>query len=124
VEAAVEFCGEQHDIAPLLADADVFVLASRTEGLPIALLEAMAASLPVIVTSVGGMSEVLELCKCGSLVPPGQPEAFAAEIVRLAGARERLSDLGERSRRCYEQHFDPKQMTSQYLQLYQNLQSA
>ena len=71
------------DVADLLARADVFVLSSTSEGLPLSILEAMAAALPVVASSVGGVPEAVEDGETGLLVPPRDP-------VRLAAALERL----------------------------------
>lgn len=72
--------GYVNDTAAVLSASDVFVLASRVEGLPIALLEAMAIGLPVVATAVGGTPKVITERVEGHLVPPGQPEALAAAI--------------------------------------------
>lgn len=86
--------GELEDVFDLLASADVFCLSSRWEGMPLALLEAMAAGLPVVATDVGGVSEVVTPDSGGLLVPPGDPSALAAAIESAATRPE----LGGRSR--------------------------
>ena len=83
----VAFVGFRHDTAALLAGADVFVLPSLNEGLPLAVLEAMAAARPVVATAVGGTPEVVRDGETGLLVPPGDARALAAAI------RELLHDL-------------------------------
>lgn len=82
----------------LLPALDLFVLASRNEGMGRALVEAMAAGLPVAATSVGGVPEVLEEGRAGILVPPGDAEALAAAISRLAGDERLAAHLGRRAR--------------------------
>jgi len=67
------------DVAPLLKSGDIFVLSSYQEGLPLSLLEAMAASLPVVATAVGGMPEMLTP-DIGWIVEPGDPDALAKII--------------------------------------------
>lgn len=116
---AVEFCGERADVGTLLRSADVFVLSSLSEGLPISILEAMAASLPAIVTDVGGMPEVIDLSGAGTVVRAGDVAALADAIVEFAGRRNELSALGNRARACYGQYFTPEQMANQYFSLYQ-----
>jgi glycosyltransferase involved in cell wall biosynthesis len=82
------FLGYQADIEDFLGGLDVFVLPSRSEGLPLALVEAMAAGLPCVATRVGGVPEVLE-DGCGLLVPPESPSD-------LANAMEAMLDEGRR----------------------------
>ncbi len=98
------FLGYRADPIRTLVAADVFVLASRYEGLPIAMLEAMAVGLPVVATSVGGVPSIIRDGTEGRLVPAGDPEALAAELVAAldpavrsslaAGARSRAADYG------------------------------
>jgi glycosyltransferase involved in cell wall biosynthesis len=89
----VRFLGERSDVERLLPGMDVFVLASREEGIPNALLEAMAAARPAVATAVGGTPEVIEDGATGWLVPPRDPEALAAAL------ESALSDPGEAARR-------------------------
>lgn len=72
--------GNRDDVPALLAECDVFALSSIAEGMPLTLLEAMAARLPVVSTNVGGVSSVVETGKTGTLVPPGDPRALADAI--------------------------------------------
>ena len=79
----IHLLGERGDVGALLAASDVFVLASLWEGLPMALLEAMASRLPVVATTVAGSSQVIEDRRSGLLVPPGDPVALATAIGEL-----------------------------------------
>jgi len=115
----VRFWGEQSDVGSWLERADLFVMSSISEGLPISILEAMAAGLPAIVTNVGGMPEVMQMSESGAVVRAGDTEALAAAIVDFAGRRDQLATLGKRAAVCYEQHFTPQRMTADYLALYQ-----
>jgi glycosyltransferase involved in cell wall biosynthesis len=119
VQDAVQFCGERADVGTLLSDAEVFVLSSISEGLPISILEAMAAGLPTIVTDVGGMPEVVGLSGAGVVVPGGDASALARAIVQMADRRAELKELGLKARTCYREHFTPERMSEQYLDLYQ-----
>jgi len=119
IEPYVRFAGERSDVGDWLAQADLFVLSSLTEGLPISLLEAMATGLPFVVTNVGGMPEVAELSGAGTVVQPSSPEELADAIVRYAARRTELSELGRRARACYEQHFTLERMMKAYSHLYQ-----
>jgi glycosyltransferase involved in cell wall biosynthesis len=91
---AVRFLGEREDIGDLLGATDVLLAPSWEEPFGIAVGEAMLAGTPVIATSVGGPSEIIEDGVSGRLVPPRDPEPWAAAVLELArdrGARERLA---------------------------------
>jgi len=79
----VKLLGRRDDVAALLKIADVFAFPSRTEGLPNALLEAMAAARPIVTTDVPGCRDVITHAVTGVLVPPGDIDALAAAITRL-----------------------------------------
>lgn len=81
-----------------LEEADVFVLASRSEGLPVALLEAMAHGLPIVATTVGGVPDVLDADRDALLVPAGAPEGLADALVRISGDRDLRDRLGAAAR--------------------------
>ena len=72
--------GERHDVPELLAAADIFVLASRSEGAPLSILEAMAAGLPVVASDVGGVAELVADGETGLLVPAGDAAALAPPL--------------------------------------------
>jgi glycosyltransferase involved in cell wall biosynthesis len=118
LESVVRFCGERRDVGSWLRAADVFVLSSTSEGLPIAMLEAMAAGRPAIVTDVGALPELIALSGAGQTVPPGDADRLARAIVDLAARRHELASLGERAMRCYREHFTPDRMAGDYLLLY------
>jgi glycosyltransferase involved in cell wall biosynthesis len=77
----VAFLGWRHDLAAVYGDLDVVVNASRNEGTPVALIEALAAARPVVATRVGGTPDLLGEDARGRLVPPGEPEALARAVV-------------------------------------------
>src|SRR5690606_20106659 len=81
VQDDVRFLGNRSDIPRLLAAADIFVLPSLWEGLPLAVLEAMASGLPPVVTRVGGNAEIIEDGKSGLLVPPADTQALAESLM-------------------------------------------
>ncbi len=81
LDAVFLFLGQRKDIPEVLSCCDLFVLASHAEGLPNALLEAMAAGLPVVATRVGGVPEIIENGISGLLVPPGNHAALAEAIL-------------------------------------------
>ncbi|HTS61368.1 MAG TPA: glycosyltransferase [Candidatus Acidoferrales bacterium] len=120
IEQSVQFFGEQATVGDWLSRADVFVLSSVSEGLPISILEAMAAGLPAIVTDAGGMPEVLRLSGAGKVVPAGRVDLLARAIRDFASRRRNLKELGDRARSCYLQHFLPERMAAEYLSLYRS----
>lgn len=93
----VVLAGDRDDVAAVLARADVFVLSSTSEGLPLSILEAMAAGLPVVASSVGGVPEAVKDGVTGLLVPPRDPVRLAAALERLLvdpALRHRLGSHG------------------------------
>jgi glycosyltransferase involved in cell wall biosynthesis len=120
IEQSVRFFGEQGTVGDWLHRADVFVLSSVSEGLPISILEAMAAGLPAIVTDAGGMPEVLSLSRAGKVVPAGKVDLLAQAITEFSSRRRELSELGQRARCCYLEHFQPQRMAEEYLNLYRS----
>lgn len=118
LESVVRFCGERRDVGNWLRAADVFVLSSTSEGMPISMLEAMAAGLPAIVTEVGALPELVALSGAGRTVPPRSVERLAHAIVDFANRRRELAALGRRASRCYHAHFTPDRMAGEYLALY------
>jgi glycosyltransferase involved in cell wall biosynthesis len=91
--------GYQEDATRVMAGFDVFVLASRFEGLPVALMEALALGLPVVATSVGGVPSAVTDGLEGLLVPPGSPEALAGAIARLTRDPALRHEMAEAARR-------------------------
>ncbi len=100
---AVTFAGERSpdELAEDLARADVFTLASRREGLPLALLEAMAAGVPVVATDVGSVAEAVTP-DAGVVVAPDDPLALADALVRVLGDEDRRAALAAGARRRAE----------------------
>ena len=94
----VRLLGYRADVAELLRGADLFCLASEHEGLPVAVMEAEAAGLPVVATAVGGVPEAVTDGVDGTLVPPHDATALAAGILGLAQDVDRRARYGEQSR--------------------------
>ena len=101
---AARFTGARSDIADVLGAADVVVLASRSEGLPFTLLEAMALGKPVVATRVGGVPEVVEDGRSGRLVPRDDPAALASAVASVVDAPDALA-MGARGRARVEASF-------------------
>jgi glycosyltransferase involved in cell wall biosynthesis len=116
--AHVRFLGQVRDVPGLLTRAGLFVLPSLSEGVSLTLLEAMAMSLPIVTTRVGGNPEVVVDGQTGLLVPPADPAALAGALLRLwrnPGERRRF---GEAGRRRVEEHFEVRKMVARYERLY------
>jgi glycosyltransferase involved in cell wall biosynthesis len=118
VAKRTSFLGEREDVGTLLSAADVFVLSSMSEGVPVSLIEAMAAKLPFIVTNVGGMPEIAQMSGAGIVVEAGDAQTMARALVQYANKRNELPKLGEAANQCYEQHFRPESWAGAYLELY------
>jgi glycosyltransferase involved in cell wall biosynthesis len=88
---AVHFLGWRHDLPPLYADLDLLALSSRNEGTPVCLLEAMAAGVPVVALSVGGVPDLVEDRVTGRLIPPGDAGALAEAMAEVLGDRPAAS---------------------------------
>lgn len=114
----VSFLGLRDDVPRLLRGADVFVLSSAWEGLPITVLEAMAAGVPCVSTDVGGVPEVIRDGVNGYVVPPRDHEALAEKIALLATDAGQRSRLAAMARRTYEKAFTAKHMVGQTEALY------
>lgn len=109
------------DIGPFLRSLDVFVLPSRYEGLPLALLEAMATATPIVAADVGAVSEAVISGRDGLLVPPDDASALAAGIRRLLEAEEERRRLGVQAREAWRSRFTAERMQQSYVDLFTRL---
>ncbi len=100
VDGLVTFAGyrSQADVAAFLADTDVFVLPSFAEGVPVTLMEALGAAVPVVATQVGGVSELVDHGVNGYVVRPGDPEPLARALIELLDDPERRQRMGDAGR--------------------------
>ena len=107
VEGCITFPGIVHGDAKwrLLADADVFLLPSHNENMPNAVIEAMAAGLPVVCTPVGALQEMIGADEGAIFVTPGDPAGIAAALRTLAGSRPVRVEMGRTNRRTVEQRY-------------------
>jgi len=118
LEKYVIFTGFRKDTSEILTDFDVFVLPSIQEGLPIALIEAMAAGLPCVATDIPGNSEVVEDGITGFLVPPKDPVPLAQAIEKLILEKGLRENMGKRGRQRFLSNFNAKTMALKYQQSY------
>jgi glycosyltransferase involved in cell wall biosynthesis len=116
--ARVTLAGGRDDVPALLARADVFVLSSRSEGLPVSVIEAMAAGLPVVASAVGGVPELVVDGETGLLVTPGDADALASALARLVDDPELRRSFGAAARRRALEEFDLPRFRAAHVDLY------
>jgi glycosyltransferase involved in cell wall biosynthesis len=114
----IELLGERSDVPGQLASSDVFVLASNSEGMPMSVLEAMAAGLPVVASAVGGVPELVAEAETGFLVPPRDVDALAAALQRVLADPELRRSLGAAAHARASERFDVEPFRAAHLALY------
>lgn len=119
LQDTIHLLGWREDIPELLARSDLFVLPSRFEGLPNAVIEAMAAGVPSVATAVAGTPELIEHGETGWLTPPGHADALADTILGALAAD--LKVVSDAARRRAERHFSVQQMAKSFAGLYAEL---
>ncbi len=119
IEAHVRFLGLRKDVPVLLTIGDVFVQPSLSEGLSIAILEAMAAARPVVTTCVGGNPELVVDGETGLLVEPANAGALAAAVVRVLTDTAEARRLGSNALARVQSHFSIAAMVRSYETLYE-----
>ncbi len=120
LEKEIKLFGMQANVTKYLAAADVFVLPSRWEGLPIALLEAMSAGLPVIATRVEGVDEVVEEGVHGMLVQPESTEELVKAILQLSKDVAQRHQMGDAARLRVLERYTVDRMCERYLKLFEH----
>lgn len=120
----VRLLGAVDDVRPLLGAADAFALASRWEGMPNSVLEAMAAGLPVVATAVGGCPELVVDAETGLLVPPGDARALADALVSLLSDPPKARKMGQAGRARARDHFSLDGMVRANVAIYERLLSS
>ncbi|HEX4383729.1 MAG TPA: glycosyltransferase [Myxococcales bacterium] len=118
--AAVTFLGTRYDVPAVLARCDAFCLPSLAEGLPNAVMEAMAARLPVVASAVGGVPELVGP-DTGFLASPGDANSLSAQLLQLLSDPGRASALGAHGRRKIEQEFSLRRLAERHRALYDAL---
>jgi glycosyltransferase involved in cell wall biosynthesis len=117
----VQCLGDRSDVASLLAAADLFVLATRWEGLPLCILEAMRAGLPVVATDVGGVREAVTDGVTGYLTRSGDVQQMRSRVRELLGSRALLQSMGAAARARYERDFNVHNMARATWALYREV---
>lgn len=121
LEKAVWLLGERTDVTTWLSSFDIFALPSLWEGLPNALLEAMALGLPVVASAVDGVPEAVQDGVTGLLVPPRRPEALTQRLDRLACDPDLRARLGAAARAAIFERFSLPRMIGEYESAYESL---
>ena len=118
LERHVRLVGTRSDVPEILQAADLYLLSSKSEGIPLTVIEAMAARLPVVSTDVGGVGEIVVANETGLLVPAGDDVALAAAAIELLPDATRRAQLGEQGLRRAIDKFDEARMHRDYRALY------
>jgi len=124
LEKVVTLLGDRRDVPDLMTAFDLFILPSTTEGISITLLEAMAAGLAVVATTVGGNPEVVVDGETGILGPAQEPAWLANAIVTLLRAPAQRFQMGAAGRQRVSEHFSLTTMAQEYQRLYKQLLHA
>jgi glycosyltransferase involved in cell wall biosynthesis len=124
LENAVVLVGTVDDVPERLIEADIFVLSSRSEGMPMSILEAMAAGLPVVASDVGGIREMIASDEAQFLVRPGDAGALAEALTQLLSDSRLRESVGARNRVRAEDEFSFARFQEEHLALYNALLST
>lgn len=117
----VVFLGTQDTISEILSQADIFVLPSIKEAVPLSILEAMASGLPVIATDVGGVKEVVIHNQTGIIVQPKQPQELAHAILTLMNNETKRKSMAAQGRLRIERYFSQEKFLDTVEKLYEEL---
>ena len=117
----MRWAGYRTDVDQILAGCDVFVHPSLDDAFPTVLLEAMAAGLPVVASSVGGIPEIVDSDVTGILVPPGDSAALAEAVGSLLSDRPRLARMAEAARVRADRQFSTAAWTERLAVVYENV---
>ncbi|MFO0619038.1 MAG: glycosyltransferase [Polyangiaceae bacterium] len=120
----VMFLGMVADVPRFLRALDVFALSSKREGLPVSVLEAMATSVPVVATAVGGVPTAIDDGETGILVPAGDPDALQSALELLFHDHDIARAMGARGREVAVERFSLQRMRDEYEHLYEDLLAA
>ena len=114
----VHFLGKRLDTPQLLGASDIGILCSHEEGFSNAILESMAAGLPMVVTNVGGNAEAVDDMHTGLVTPPQDPQSLADALLSMALAPELRAQFGEAGRKRVQEYFTLQQCAQKYAKFY------
>jgi glycosyltransferase involved in cell wall biosynthesis len=123
IKDSVIFAGMRKDVPEILSILNAFVLPSLNEGLPMALLEAQGAQIPVVATRVGAIPDVLQNGVTGILIPPKDPQAIAEAIIMILSDKKLASGIAKKGFERVRDNFSSEKMASKYLSIYRELLS-
>jgi glycosyltransferase involved in cell wall biosynthesis len=122
--AAVRFLGMRSDVPELMSAADAYVMSSAWEGMPLVLLEAAAAGLPVVATLVGGNQEVVRHEETGFLVPPGDSDSLGDAMLRLTRSPEaERRAMGRRGREYVQRQYRLGRVVDRWEEVYRQVRT-
>ena len=121
LEEYVVFTGYRSDALQFLKSFDIFVLPSLTEGMPVALLEAMALARPVVATDTGGISEVLKNQRNGLVIPKASSESIVDAISYFIEKPQTAKALGTAAQKHIETQFSLSRMYDDYIKIYDHI---
>lgn len=117
----VRFPGYLENACKIMKYFDIFVMSSLTEGMPITLLEAMRAGMPIVATAVGGIPEALDNGKCGILVPPGNELDLAKKIIQLYENTSVKEAISTKAKERFFEEFTVDKMEEKYRKVYNDV---
>jgi glycosyltransferase involved in cell wall biosynthesis len=121
LESRLHFLGWRRDLATVYGASDVFLLTSRNEGTPVALIESLAAGVPGVSTEVGGVRDVIDSSAVGLLAPSGDAHALAGHVVALLGDRDRRRRMGAAGREAVVTRYGVERLVADIDALYREL---
>jgi glycosyltransferase involved in cell wall biosynthesis len=121
IQEYFRFVGYQANMAEWYNKIQLLVIPSLTEGLPNVLLEAMAAEIPAVATSVGAVPQVITHDENGWLIPAGDPDALAATLMRILQAPELIRKAGENARASLHPRFSPAARAQSFVDIYRSM---
>jgi len=114
----IKFIGHSNDVLSWYGKSDIFALSSQTEGLPLALLEAMSCGLPCVCTAVGGVPEVVTENGVGYIVPPGDPDTLASKISTLIADTALRKEMGAKAAKVVREKYTIEKMGQNIKEIY------
>lgn len=122
-DSQVEFTGwqDEQQVQTQMANADIYVLPSRAENQPVAILEAMAVGLPVISTAIGDIPNQVQDAKTGYVVEPGNADLLAAALGTLIADSDKRKSMGKAGRQRFEDHYSSRANLEKTIAVYQDI---